>query len=894
MSIAFYPGMGLVLFGSESAATKAAMTMGDGSDGAGPALRLDLDDVNGEVVQLRWGNEAAMRQVDASTELMTYVQPDGRAGMVVGWTHVQSLIGTDAKQRPLMKRMLQLQQNPLVAEIPPIEKEDLVGADIDEIPAILRKIKEDWSTPEESLNRMSALTLTRLLRQRLRSRHMKEHDGSLDVLVTGCEVSLWLGEQFTSDLHLAFPELSLECVSANKLLSLLGQSFPIPQLGFRLHSKTHNLQNTIIILISHSGGTFATLNCSNLLKAFSPNLFVVTSEWDTQVARSVRAGVPGKPQSFKLASYVFTNFCGCRPAEACSLTVVATHTLLTQILYHLMYSVRHYDHAIPNLGGSTFIKEEVRELEALGQDSLKTIDALVHGTDEEGRRAREDLLRQGTRWAQHVLESPIAWILGALYILVTVTLGATPLSATVYAVTSVVSDGEIATESPVTYIVGVVDSVIYAFLPWWMTVLIRLVQGRPWLHRVAGRSLVIGDIPWVAQSTEAFVSKLFALSYSIASITVFSGNPCDHLVHRFTHRVVRGGLLAVGRPDGRLNALTAAENTCSLSVNQASSIQNYGVTCESITIGHNPAKLPLTANHIYLPRHRPRFLSEHIIESFLARKAGRRASFTGLMTGASASSLMGKLASARNDDDEDDNGVNDVFDDLLSRETKSSKVIGGAPAEALAMPFRTIEPLRGKFIGAWMGHDDRFRGMSNEMLMDHQHMLQTLYESRHASLQRFVAFLIMFHKMGKTVADFFPNVSFGLLGYDMSRTHSIMRIATTASPVSGAEVRELTLQLARNSACRWATNVMQMMACTWLLTRSDKEAKDPKRIQAMMRLLYSGGREELVQKVESRQLDMQHQVLKPRPALNTAKAANTADGLMSSTAREAYDNGLIA
>ena len=32
-----------------------------------------------------------------------------------------------------------------------------------------------------------------------------------------------------------------------------------------------------------------------------------------------------------------------------------------------------------------------------------------------------------------------------------------------------------------------------------------------------------------------------------------------------------------------------------LSVNQASSIQNYGVTCESITVGHNPSKLPLTA-----------------------------------------------------------------------------------------------------------------------------------------------------------------------------------------------------------------------------------------------------------------------------------------------------------
>ena len=66
------------------------------------------------------------------------------------------------------------------------------------------------------------------------------------------------------------------------------------------------------------------------------------------------------------------------------------------------------------------------------------------------------------------------------------------------------------------YIVGFIDSLIYVFLPWWTTVLLRLVQGRPWLHRVAGRSVLIGDIPWVAQSVEAFTSKLFALSYSSA------------------------------------------------------------------------------------------------------------------------------------------------------------------------------------------------------------------------------------------------------------------------------------------------------------------------------------------------------------------------------------------
>lgn len=44
--------------------------------------------------------------------------------------------------------------------------------------------------------------------------------------------------------------------------------------------------------------------------------------------------------------------------------------------------------------------------------------------------------------------------------------------------------------------------------------------------------------------------------------------------------------------------------------------------------------------------------------------------------------------------------------------------------------------------------------------------------------------------MGMRVQTFFPKISLGLLGYRMDRTHSIMRIATTASPVSGADVRE--------------------------------------------------------------------------------------------------------
>ena len=164
------------------------------------------------------------------------------------------------------------------------------------------------------------------------------------------------------------------------------------------------------------------------------------------------------------------------------------------------------------------------------------------------------------------------------------------------------------------YITRFFDSLIYFFLPQINIIIIRLIQERNLLHRMTGRTAVIGDVPWVAQSAEAFLSKIFARSYSIAGLNVLSGNPTDHLVHRHTHRVVRGSLLVCGRPDGRLTALTSAECAVNLSVNQASSIQSLGGTCESITIGHNPSKLQLTKMDIALGTYRPKFLCEQILD----------------------------------------------------------------------------------------------------------------------------------------------------------------------------------------------------------------------------------------------------------------------------------------
>ena len=100
-----------------------------------------------------------------------------------------------------------------------------------------------------------------------------------------------------------------------------------------------------------------------------------------------------------------------------------------------------------------------------------------------------------------------------------------------------------------------------------------------------------------------------------------------------------------------------------------------------------------------------------------------------------------------------------------------------------------VEACQEEYFGADM-RVNATSAVNNFAQSQSQHFAQELYESRIASMQRFVSYTVMFHQMGKKVQDFFPKYSSGLMSYDMSKSHSIMRIATTASPVSGDAVRD--------------------------------------------------------------------------------------------------------
>ena len=86
-------------------------------------------------------------------------------------------------------------------------------------------------------------------------------------------------------------------------------------------------------------------------------------------------------------------------------------------------------------------------------------------------------------------------------------------------------------------------------------------------------------------------------------------------MHRFTHRVRRGSLLAIGRPDARLNGLTSADSMIHLAINQACAIENLGANCECFTLGHHAHKIDLTNACLVLPTVRPKFLSELLLDA---------------------------------------------------------------------------------------------------------------------------------------------------------------------------------------------------------------------------------------------------------------------------------------
>ncbi|KAL0031273.1 hypothetical protein WJX77_012514 [Trebouxia sp. C0004] len=610
------------------------------------------------------------------------------------------------------RKLVSMQNNtymPMQSNLPPqIAKrwKHQAERDLAEIPAVLGALAATWQDPK-SFNCQSACELAKMLQVAMSTskhtpawsaRYAQAHDQAMDLVIVGVEASLWTAEQFAQDLKAVLPALQITVVSSNKLIAMLEHSasavttadLSSGRLGISLDK-----QRTSVVCISHSGQTFPTIQAARVLSSHLPGrVFVMTGSIDTKMSLAVAQQTwQGAPFTRR----IFVTNAGWRQTEPASLTAVATHHCLSELLMYIVSSLLGAQQPADSITEVLLSRKEVESLRMVQNGCLSNALPDLIGWNQNMAPVKSDvhteLVKQGRWWALHVLEAPWAWLLAAVYIAATVISTHPPFISIANA--SGVHD--------LRWLGHVLDSLVYMFSPVLCCFLLRILQGRPLLARLGRRTVLILDIPYVHQLLEAYVTKLLALSYGVASVDVHSADPTDHFVHCFTHRVVRGLLLAVGRPDGRLCSQTKNESWVMLGLQQAKAIRSLGCSAEAVTMGHNPHSkasamdrsvvLPTTCHHLFC----------------------EDCSIVGLQDQKQPSQRQAAL-------------------NIADQSSKDG-------------------------------------------------MVERLVESRFGSLERLVAMQVMFYNMAARIAGFWP------LCFSVDRSQSCLRIATTASPVSAADLK---------------------------------------------------------------------------------------------------------
>lgn len=547
-----------MIYASEPAAVDAAL-----SD-VPRAYRLDLDQKTGEIAWV------------GVNHITVYSMSEDR-----------ELQGSELKQR-----WIPLQGNSYILP-PEATAKDPVERDLQEIPKVLKEIDAAWSDPT-SFNRQSADDLAELLLAKA-NRWQQKHRATinlkpehvpyqqpLDLLITGVESSLWLGEQFAQDLTLLLPGLTVKALSANQVLRRLQYDLK----GLHLDN------SSIVLAISQSGQTFPTLQATNAFEELRRQdrigeLFILTGELCSLMGSAIAQYYY---QGSNFTRRIFINCSGRRSAEPATVSIAATQATLTELLLYLAKRLRQRFPTQDALGMS-LTAAEVFTLEHLKHDFLNQSVVSIIGTTATGETlhspAHQQIIRSSRKWALHITETPLAWGIHALYVLITVGFQV-PFVQTI----SRLMFGFVDLPVPaflLPFLIGA-DILIYIFGAWFWTLGLRYLQGRPLRSRTGKRTLLIGDVTWVHQLLEAYVSKLFSLSYGIASLEVHSNDPQDHMLHHFGHRVVRGTLVFLGVPDGRRSQRRKEdESAVIMTGKQANGVRNFNSGADIIALGHNPA-----------------------------------------------------------------------------------------------------------------------------------------------------------------------------------------------------------------------------------------------------------------------------------------------------------------
>lgn len=447
------------------------------------------------------------------------------------------------------------------------------------------------------------------------------------------------------------------------------------------------------------------------------------------------------------------------------------------------------------------------------------------------------------------------------------------------------------------FLLNIADALFYVFICKIFTWGDRWLQSRGLSARMGKRTIVIVDQPAVHRMLNNFVSKLYAQGYSFLTPEVQSACGQDEFVHEFTHRVARGLLLAVGRPDGRLASLSKSESAVLLATKQAAFIRNpaypyAGSAPEIISLSHNPFVPAVPGTHLTIRSRRRQFLEEVLYDKLhmderpftagimrsLARDMLAESSGSEQSAGGGAPNLGPKLltaggessvASGQQQQQQRPLGAHLILSDSLhgsslhgsslhgssmhgssmhgssmhglgssthgprprlprlhshgglsasshGRRANESPLVAPAataPTATLPPPPSLVDPAppldvffnarEARMARAHMSPDlERSTAPSKEPsndpharllfslktdtttreIQDQEHVVQSLYEDRVAAMERFVSFCVLFHAMARSNAS--PLL---LPPWDISRSQSYLRVATTASPVGAVE-----------------------------------------------------------------------------------------------------------
>ncbi|MGL4621361.1 MAG: hypothetical protein ACRCZS_20250, partial [Chroococcidiopsis sp.] len=201
MSIGFNRQEGYMVYASEPAAVDAVLL------NLPESYRLDLDQKLGEIALV------------SSKDIEVYSMSQK----------------CEVALSELNARWISMADHPYLPQVKNPENDtiDPIAADLRDIPLILTEIRLSWQN-SVSLNRQCADYLVKLFCEKAdkyEQEQQKMLQASLtgymqqlpfvDLLVTGVENSLWLGERFAQDLKIVFPWLNVRVISSNEVLQQL-------------------------------------------------------------------------------------------------------------------------------------------------------------------------------------------------------------------------------------------------------------------------------------------------------------------------------------------------------------------------------------------------------------------------------------------------------------------------------------------------------------------------------------------------------------------------------------------------------------------------------------------------------------------------------------------------